>query len=84
MPEAGEERDASLTVNHRCPMVFALRKELGEEAPSDEVQFSVGLFGFGMPAWQPFEVVSTHPCEACGSYLRTMVQWASPRLFVSS
>lgn len=82
MPEAGGEQLVGFWRRHNCPTARALRTELGDEAPSDEVEFSVGLFGAGMPAYTPFRVVSTQPCGACNAYLGLMFQWAAPKIYL--
>lgn len=78
-PDEGDERDVIWSVRHRCAVGEAMFREFGEVA--DEINFPVGVQGWGMPSGIPFEVWAGHECPACGVHLRAWAQWESPTLF---
>ena len=74
-PEGGAEHGLVFVRRHGCAMSRALKAELGDDAPTDEVIWPVGQTGYGVPGGIPFEVQSVGPCECCGAYLRAMFEW---------
>lgn len=74
-PEGGAEHGIVFVRHHGCAMAKALKAELGDAAPSDEVLFPVGQTGYGIPGGIPFEVQTTVPCLCCNTYLRAMFEW---------
>jgi hypothetical protein len=84
MPEAGGERELGFYKHHNCRDAKAFRAAL-EDEDIDLLQWSVGIVGAEMPAWTPFEVVSTDICFVChrGPFV-LQFQWSAPKLWVPS
>jgi hypothetical protein len=81
MPEGGAEREAYWTQFHNCEPGRALKRADRKAFQfTDELMFTVGSHGEGMPANTPFPVESVEPCGACGEYVRQWFEWAAPRI----
>lgn len=81
MPEGGAEREVAFYRHHRCKNAAVFARSL-ENPNVDRLQFSVGLFGEGMPTNTPFPVNSTNPCEVCGGYFTLWFEWAGPKIWI--
>lgn len=80
-PEAGGEFRTSFDVHHNCPLAPTLRKEMDDE-DIDLIRFPVGLAGYEMPLNIPWECMASHECQVCGAWLRLLVTWTGPRLWL--
>ncbi len=82
MPEGGAEREVDFYRHHNCKNAKEFKKALNNPNV-DRLQFSVGLFGEGMPGNIPFIVNSTNPCDVCGNYFSLWFAWRAPMIFLS-
>jgi hypothetical protein len=81
MPEGGAEKEVVFYRHHMCKNSKEFKKAM-DNPDVDRMQFSVGLFGEGMPPKVAFAVNSTNPCEVCGSYATLWFAWNAPMLFI--
>lgn len=82
MPEGGAEREVAFYRHHNCKNSRHFREAM-DDPNVDRLQFSVGLFGEGMPSGVAFTVNSTNPCGVCGAYASLWFAWSAPRIFLS-
>lgn len=83
-PEGGAEHGVTWWARHGCAAARLYREgqDVEDFEEIDRVLFPVGLVGYEMPAGVPFEVVSTNPCDACNTYLRSMFMWKNAALIL--
>ena len=81
MPEAGAEREVIFSRNHGCKNAPAFRRAMNDSCV-DELVFTVGTYGEGMPSEVPFVVTSLAPCNVCGAYVSAWFEWKSPGIVI--